>query len=70
LALGKGAYQHRTNEVGLGKRVTLLRLHGEAVVRGGKPPLECYVFGCDCRIAAQEVSEREVVALLIPQTQR
>jgi hypothetical protein len=36
----------------------------EAVVRGGKPALERDVLGCDCRIAAKEVPEGEMVALL------
>ena len=65
LALGKRAREDGANELCLGKRVALLRLHGEAVVRGGKPALECDVLGCHCRIAAKEVPEGEVVALLL-----
>jgi hypothetical protein len=64
LALGKRAREDGANELCLGKRVALLRLHGEAIVRGGKPALERDVLRCDCRMAAKEVPEGEVVALL------
>jgi len=63
LALVKRAREDGANELCLGKRVALLRLHGEAVVRGRKPALERDVLGCDCRIAAKEVPEGEMVAL-------
>jgi hypothetical protein len=64
LAFVKRAREDGANELCLGKRVALLRLHGEAVVRGQKPALERDVLGCDCRIAAKEVPEGEMVALL------
>lgn len=52
LTLGKRTREDRADEFRLGKRVALLRLHGETVVCSSKPALQRDVLGCNCWIAA------------------